>query len=233
MLVPYETGGVHLLRRDGMPQDLEVCDEVVRDDSYRLASLLPRVREVNQGRLRILDLGAHIGAFSSLAQVMSPDADIHAYEMHPGNEDLLKQNVGDFATVTMAAITSWSPGSFIMADALPSGSSGGSFIVNPADLRDVDQYRPTPYEGQVLSLDDIFARIGHCDIVKMDIEAQEVSVFERLSALDQFTVIVGEMHRASELLPLLYDLPHHRVELSRVEGDTDFGYFRVWNEGLL
>jgi|APSaa5957512622_1039677.scaffolds.fasta_scaffold36572_2 FkbM family methyltransferase len=228
MIVPYSCGDVSISRRTTYPQDLEVCHEVIRDDTYRLGDLLPRLREEVGRPLRVLDLGGHIGCFSAMVHAVDPEAEIHTYEMHPLNVALLRRNVGAFAAVTQACITPWPAQDFIIADAFPYGESGGAFIVYPECFDERTSYTPTPYEGETRTLDEITEQIGYVDLVKMDIEAQEGPILETTTHFDRFGHVVGEMHRATELVPILDALPHHDVDVTHIDG-TEFGYFTICN----
>jgi FkbM family methyltransferase len=76
-----------------------VVDEILRDDFYglRTARLCPRV---------VLDIGAHIGAFSRLAQHAWPEASLVACEPLFENLEILRTNLAGYlhAKVVPSAI---------------------------------------------------------------------------------------------------------------------------------
>jgi len=77
-------------------QDKQIVDEVYGGDYYCVRALAehlnPRV---------IVDIGAHIGAFTRLAKELFPDAQVYALEPNPFSFELLRMNTAGLRTCTV------------------------------------------------------------------------------------------------------------------------------------
>jgi len=171
--------------------DIGVIQEIYLYDGYKFREL-PTPEYV-------VDVGAHIGAFSSLVRYDCPDAKIAAYEANPDLMECLQKNVGGFAKVYHSAVTYESSIKFLNA-VLPGGQgyTGGSIVLNGESDDDVNpnQYfvdsRPIPTKTlEQIMEENQFPRI---DILKLDCEGSEFSILWNTTSLDKVGIIVGEWH---------------------------------------
>lgn len=140
--------------------------------------------------LRVLDLGANIGAFSVWASYRWPGCQIHAYEPHPETFKILAANMKHYLNVTAHEWAIGAPTPSGMRALLDGKNNSGeaSFFVNPSS-------KGTGIHVEVrdpLSLPE-------ADILKMDIEGCEVEVLEPLiHSGRKFLAVMFEYHRAND-----------------------------------
>lgn len=148
--------------------DREIIDEVFKTDIYRMwAWKLPAGSVV-------VDIGAHIGAFTAFVHSLVPDAKLIAVEIDEDNCAVCEANVGPYATVIHAAC---------VGDVLPLGyyqggsNSGGSRMT----FEKMSIMRPLP---DALTLSQIIEQQGldRIDMLKLDCEGCEHSVLRKAAA---------------------------------------------------
>ncbi len=164
--------------RDIFSSDLSIISEVFGQDVYRLGTLQLPPTPV------ILDVGAHIGAFSVAAHSHFKNARIIAFEPHPDNFVYLQRNA-PFVQAVNAAITNTEGKAYLdsenrAASAYALGDRG--LVVETKSLR--------PY----------IEREKRVDLLKVDIEGAERGVFEGLSPelLFKLDRIFMEVHRPED-----------------------------------
>ena len=173
--------------------DTSIIEDLWQRDTYglrSLTSLRPRT---------IVDIGAHIGAFSVMASELWPDARIIACEADPDNAALLREHTASRTNVEIveAAIVDRGVSNIsfnAVLDKAASNSGGGScFRPEPGSVR-----IQVPAVS-VLQLWDEKA-IGYCDLLKLDCEGCETMLLSKLSEagrLGRVGRIVAEWHAAS------------------------------------
>ncbi len=194
------------VRREHHQPDLTIVRDVYLEDCYRLAELPFRPRTV-------VDIGAHLGAFAAAVRQRSRRARIVCVEAHPDNVPLLQANVGAFAEVVAAAVTS-DKGPAWLQSTIHSGSTntGGSWLW---------QGRGSPPRGSIpvpaITFDALLAQHGFrsVDLLKLDCEGCELSLL-RHSDLSRVRHIVGEYHDRRAFLQLLAErLPDWKLHIIR------------------
>jgi FkbM family methyltransferase len=136
--------------------------EIYAEDCYRLDWFLgPMLHQP----LRVLDIGAHVGAFACRLAALAPYAQLHCYEPSATTADYLRRNIAanglqDRIAVVQAAISSRS-GHALLAD-----NGAGSALNGLATGGSGDQV-------ETESFDDVAARFGPIDVVKIDCEGGE------------------------------------------------------------
>jgi len=145
------------------PDHIAIFQNIFAKDEYQLWRLRDLVRQGQQ--LTVIDLGAHIGAFSLRIKQMWPDARVRAYEADADNFALLTKNVAkniqgvelhNLAVSTHEGTVQFSP----------DGSSGSITSHGGVSVQSV-------------ALESIM-RGEHIDLVKMDIEGEEYKIFESI-----------------------------------------------------
>lgn len=159
--------------RDIFGYDLPIIYEIFGQDTYCLKELpLPK-------RATVLDVGAHIGSFSVAVHSRFPDAAITAFEPHPDNFRLLQKNA-PFARCLPKAVAG-TPGKAFLAN----HKASASYFLSDAG---------TPVDA--VSIGDYLREAPRVDLMKVDIEGAEKSVFEHLEPelLAKVDRIIMEVH---------------------------------------
>lgn len=187
------------VRDDNVAQDSHIVEDILEHDAYR-TSLLPGI--FAQAKV-IVDIGAHIGVFATLAHQKSPEAKIICVEACPDNIEALKANVGSFAEVVHAACT-YEEGPLGMLNAVRPNceSTGGSMVVSRAVLDVIDpnlngyRYWKDDREMPKVTLEQLGDRFGFqkIDLLKLDCEGSEYSILEHSPMVKRTRMIVGEWH---------------------------------------
>ena len=164
-------------------QDMLIVDDVYDRDCYQCRHL----PGIFYAAKRIVDVGAHIGAFAKLAGELAPHAEIVAIEAEESNALLATHNLRTPA-IHAAVVGRRRP--VVLANAVFAGtaSTGGSIVCDP-DVPAREGYR---YDGRTLAVRtlDEFLPI---DILKLDCEGSEYELLESLD-VSQVGFILGEFH---------------------------------------
>lgn len=177
-------------------KDYVVIKDVLLEDAYRTRLIGERAPDEI-----VVDVGAHIGVFSTLWHKRNPTARIVAVEACPENLPALRANVGDFAQIVEAACT-YEPGPLYLLNAIGPWcrSTGGSRVVDEKTLEGCweVQYWHDRRPLQLMNLDELMTRLElPCiDILKLDCEGSEFSILEH-APLDRIGFIFMESHDAS------------------------------------
>lgn len=177
------------IRANHARQDLVIVKDIAEDDSYRV-DRLPMPRPV------VVDVGAHIGVFSTTIHRRNPLSRIIAVECCPENVAALRKNIGNFATVIQATV---------------------SYGQNEARL--------TSVHPKTVTLENIVdqCRLDRIDVLKLDCEGDEFSILDNTTLLDRISMIVGEYHGKEAFVRLVAErFGNWRLEIIR---DGDKGTF--------
>lgn len=192
----YNTGEMTLYVRDNA--DTETAKEVQSRDIYRVRQLSaegfnPKI---------IVDIGGHIGTFSTLAAKYWPESRIFVFEPSLTSFAVLSANVPENVTAMRAAVIGYY------------GKDKG-LTISPSH-GDEPGWRATV--GKCISWETLAAIVGHpIDFLKIDCEQSEINIFremDELNAIKDITYIHGEWH-----LPVARDLVkqlltvHHTLEI--------------------
>ncbi|NRQ49349.1 FkbM family methyltransferase [Aeromicrobium stalagmiti] len=142
--------------------------EINADDVYRMGDLLEGLRP----DLTAVDIGAHIGSFSTAVCAAVPGATVHAYEASPSTAAWLERNVaandlGDRLVVHRRAVSDH-------AGALEFVDNGSASAHN--GLTAPDGYGATVSVPCVTFADIHAATGGRIDLIKSDAEGAEYGV---------------------------------------------------------
>lgn len=124
----------------------------------------------------IIDIGAHIGKYSILASKINPNARIYAIEPERDNFNLLNKNIG------LNKIKNVFPIKVALSDKKGVArlyknktSTGGSSLKTGGNLRiKWDDFE----EVKTDTLNNLFSKLNHIDLIKMDTEASEFNILK-------------------------------------------------------
>lgn len=193
--------GIPFKVRDGTV-DINVLDEVVIGDCYRLNAI--HLRE----HPNIVDVGAHIGAFTKLCAWKWPRARMYSYEANPKNWSLLESNLHEIrhkVTLYKGALVGQEPvNKRLVINAMEADRITGGWGIIYADKA----YEPGQGEATI-SIDhfyhvkDLWPALDKVDILKLDCEGSEFSILKHMTQeqLHKVDYLLCEVHCGA--------LPHH------------------------
>lgn len=211
--------------------DEEVVRPILEGDEYELEPL----RAAGHHPRTVLDVGAHIGAFTLKVKRFWPRAQVIAAEPDPESAALLARNVGALGGVSIY------PGALLGRPGARQAhlrQGGANDDRNAAASRLPEVIEPLagdravpPATALVEACDvvDLLARHGdpEIDLLKLDCEGAEAEILERLAAADRMRRIGwvrGEWHFLPNLPRLAAALaPTHVFNFHR--GDAPWGAF--------
>jgi len=195
ILAPDQAGDVSFVTRDGLRLVAQAREwiwwpivEVVVDDCYRLDEL---ASELGGTPCRVLDIGAHVGAFTAALARALPGAEVTAFEPSADRVAYLRRNIvgnelADRVTVVEAAVGG-RPGRQLLVGLEMVPGPGGIDPGGEGEMVDV------------VGFDDVMDAIeGRVDVVKMDCEGSEYDIVASASAavLLRIDRLVLEYHPA-------------------------------------
>ena len=193
MLAPGLARDVTFETRDGLRLVAPARDshwfpivEVVVDDCYRLRSL---AIELPGPTSRVLDIGAHVGAFTCALARAVPGAQVTAVEPSAERVAYLRRNI---------AANSFE-GRVAAVQAAVSGQSGRRLLNQFGALDAAADPNATGEWVEVVAFEDLLASSdGPIDLVKMDCEGSEYDIVESVSpaALERIERLLLEYHPA-------------------------------------
>ena len=139
----------------------------------------------------IVDAGANIGTSSMYFAKRYPEAKIFAFEPERGNFDLLVKNTRKMNSVVPIKAAIWGTTDRRTISKRQTGHWGYTMLDGGADSESTGQ------ESDCITIDEFMQKfdIERIDLLKMDIEGGEKSVFENSSAwINAVDVISVELH---------------------------------------
>lgn len=193
------------LRKDYRVCDSAITRDVAENDCYRLCELPPP--EIGKP-YRIVDVGAHIGAFTATSRRFCPWARIYAVECNPANIEALTVNAigveANKGAVIQAACTYLSRPVLLSTIFPGTGNTGGSGIATKeatclrSDVGEHGPYRLDESRLATITLDQLCGACGgEIDLLKLDCEGSEFDILENARCLDSIRHIVGEWHESN------------------------------------
>lgn len=156
----------------------------------------------------VVDIGAHVGAFSVFAATHNKGIRVLSYEPHPENFAILQANI------KLNQISNVSAFQLAIAD------ERGKFklFVSPFSLAHSlinSKEDDTAIDIQCITLEDVLKNISQCDLLKLDCEGAEYGIFfsttEQL--LRKVKFITAEVHETVEFLGRGYSIEGLKVNL--------------------
>lgn len=202
-LLKTERSGIPFYIRNGTV-DPNVLDEVIVGDPYKLNAI--KLRE----RPNIVDVGAHIGAFTKLCAWKWPHGKLYAYEANPRNWEVLDMNLADIKEKTViykGALVGKEPTNkrLVIREEEAARITGGWGIIY-----EQEEYEPEagvafePIEN-FFYVSELFPVLDKVDILKLDCEGSEFSIIQEMTEEELYKVdyLVAEIHCGA--------LPHHSI----------------------
>jgi FkbM family methyltransferase len=154
-----------------------------------------------QGKLRILDLGGHIGSFSiQINALLHGNCEIHIYEPEKSNFCLIKKNIALNNSTNIHAFNK----------AVSSAVGSTMLYINREhsgahQLGTKLSYKTEAIPVEVTTFESVFAEWGDnqgIDILKIDVEGSEYDVlFPAEELVKQCRIIVGEAQKSKDYIP--------------------------------
>lgn len=189
--------------------DLAMAWEVLVDRVYDVFTLDPDAI--------IVDIGAHIGAFSVACAKKCPDGKIFAFEPHPASFGLLRRNLEGMQNTRAFQL------------GVSDRESRTSLFVssnNPAENSITRKTGPA-IEIDLISLEGVFTRcqVDHIDLLKLDCEGAEYLVFKDcdLDLIRRVDRVVMEIHD-----PTYFNVPEG-CSVEQLVTTLERGGFTVWH----
>lgn len=190
---------------------------------------LPKFELSNFKGKRILDVGAHVGLYSLLASAFAKE--VIAIEPHPINYHLLRINMirNDVKNVICVRKALWyQKENTFLFDA----NASSSYSLFPDIVSGLGHYVGT------ITLEEVVDCFGDIDLMKIDIEGAEFTIFEKLekSILSRIHHIVFEVHPTAienvKTLTQAFRSSHACIENFRTPIGKTFRTYPVSVDGL-
>lgn len=201
-----------------------ILENVILADEYGLITRQFDTEDV------IIDVGAHLGAFSRLCYELG-SRNVYAYETDPVNFQRLQQHIGDLDGIHLAELALFR--SDIDSDhhslvySGPAGvNSGGGNVIFRGLLFSFLNQQAWSLPGQAtsvetLALDEVLRKFDRVTLLKLDCEGSEFPILLTSQELHRVDEIVGEFHEVSSEL------------MSELDPAARVGKLRSYNAGLL
>jgi FkbM family methyltransferase len=157
--VPFRNGRTFRLRN--VPMDYHVFHRIFARDEYGVDGVAPGSFDT------VIDLGGHVGSFAVRAAPLARR--VLTFEPHPGNFELLKQNIEPYPNVSARCVAV--------------AGKRGTATLHVSDMPAAHSlYRPKAARAMVgtaqvetITLADILLENGveRCDLLKIDVEGAE------------------------------------------------------------
>lgn len=185
-------------------------------------------QEIKNAKSTILDIGAHIGAFSVYAHALNPTVKIFAFEPEERNYQLLKRNLkANNATNVMPKNIAIAAQEGQKTLHISEDSHNHSLDANAKNII-------SSKKVQAASLDKIVEKLTKVDLVKMDCEGAEFEIMPSLSQqsfakIDAFTIEYHEYSLGNNPKDLKQILERNKfkVQISQSKYDKRMGFIRA------
>ena len=169
---------------------LAVCPETMRGHAKAVLDgeyALPRGYELEDpGSLRVLDVGANIGAFSVWAQRTWPGCHVTAYEPIPANARMFRENCPEIKLYEAAVV----------------GATDGDVVEMRLGLNNCGEaslYDLGEQSQERVSVPTIAAwTLPPADAIKVDTEGSELRILAGWPHLKHASVVMLEWHRSGD-----------------------------------
>ena len=185
--------------------DLEVARSILEGDEYQLEPLKAAGHEVRT----VLDIGAHIGAFTLKVKRLWPGARVIAAEADPDNAALFRQNTAALAGISFYAGAVLGRAGVRDAHLRQAGRFNDDANAAASSIAEVlaelgEEFAPPTAVVDAIDVIDLLARHGEpeIDLLKLDCEGAEGEILMRLAAaqrMHRMGWIRGEWHYESNL----------------------------------
>ncbi len=211
--------------------DWVIIQDVYINDCYRLGLL---AADLNRPKVMV-DVGAHVGAFARLWHERYPDSKVICVEACPENLEILRRNVGEFATIDGRALTYESEVYLLNScTGIQPVTTGGSRVVGRKefDAEVALEYGKQEQRLATVTLDGLMKEHGldHIDLLKLDCEGSEYSILEH-GPIEKVRFIIGEYHglqKWNEFRQRRFPSPPWSYGHMTAEGE--FGNFHLRND---
>lgn len=185
-----------------------ISDDIVKYNNFWEFDIFNRWKPYFPSTGLMLDIGANIGGHCVQFKHFFPELKIVAFEPHPDNFALLKQNTDRYPDVTALNVGVGSRTSVVSFDNGHESNSGVVKMVYNGENRNI-----------VLALDDL-----HLDervkFIKIDIEGHEVSAFEGMVKLiERYEPLIWLEDNTDTAVNFLIELGYEIVEKDNLTPD--------------
>lgn len=182
-------------------------ESVLRCEDYPLDRV--RLQDVRI----VVDVGAHVGAFSVLASRYFPTSVVFAFEPLATNLSLLAANVaGTGRTVVSGSALSDFDGEMVIHHSLAFGYAASSSVRTRDHGDDAEVV-------QVRRASSALGELPRVDVLKIDTEGHELRILQDLGAeaVDQIPLIMLEVHSERDRRRMDEMLWHHELFYARTD----------------
>lgn len=145
----------------------------------------------------VVDIGAHIGAFSILAALHGAKQ-VVAFEAGAANFLLLQANCRDLPNVRCEHAAVWSSHDIgvplLWRPCGHAGNTGGGTVLPCSEIAGIEIASGGAEKVSRVAFDDIVASVGVVDLLKIDAEGSEYPILLSSESLHCVAEIVGEYH---------------------------------------
>jgi len=154
----------------------------------------------------VVDVGAHIGAFSVLA-ALGGARRVLAFEAGADNYALLVRNCADFPAIECRQAAVWrsdaAGGTLRWCPSTNPENTGGGTVLECEGIAGTALTATEARDVPWVPFDDIVSALGIVDILKIDAEGSEYPILLTSRRLGQVREIVGEYHEVTGLRPAM------------------------------
>jgi len=184
---------------DKVAQDFVIIEDVYLKDAYKT-----RLIEKSNKSEIVVDIGAHIGAFSRLWHERNPNARIFSVECCEDIMPQLESNISSFATIIPVACTYKKHDLYLINS---KETTGGNMVVKKSEYDEANnQYVKVPNPVQKITLHEIMKKykLSKIDVLKLDCEGSEFDILEN-APLNKIGFIYCESHDSAKWRKLLIE----------------------------
>jgi len=165
---------------------------------YIIGAILT-ISDWTRGDFTFLDMGAHVGYYSSLASYYMPKGQVHAFEPNTNNLELLRKNVKRFPNCVVhpyALDTEEKKADFWY----PEDESGGGSLYYDSIVKKEGLTKCEVETKKITSFGIDFSKVG---IIKLDIQGKEPEIIKELTKTNLRSSAVVVIEAAEENMKAL------------------------------